>query len=214
MDAPHLLIGTPAYGGMVHIDYLNAISSFHRASLQFDLLTIGNESLITRGRNTILSAFHHDRRYSHLLFLDGDVHLPADGLIGMLGHGVDVIGAPVPMKGRDERGGRIFSFGPCVGEEGALYKVTRIATAALLLSRRAVDALVAEAEREGKVYRLKNPAATGRMPERHFDVFRVGSEAGEYVSEDYGVCDQLRRLGFSIFVDPVVMTRHQGMMAF
>ncbi len=202
------MIGTPAYGGMVHIDYLNSISSFHREGLDFDLVTLGNESLITRGRNTILSLFHRDPRYTHLLFLDGDVHLPAQGLRSMLARGVDVIGAPVPMKGVGAQGRRLFSFGECVGEEGLLFKVTRIATGALLLSRDAANALVDEAISHGRSYRVKGGV------DQQYDVFRVGAEGGAYVSEDYGVCDRLRGLGFAIFVDPAVMTRHQGVMAF
>ena len=75
-----VLIGTPAYGGMVHLDYLNSISEYYRSGIPFSISAIGNESLITRARNAILSRFHADTRYSHLLFLDADVHLPAAGL--------------------------------------------------------------------------------------------------------------------------------------
>jgi hypothetical protein len=52
------LIGTPAYSGLAHIDFVNSILGFQRAGLAFDLMCIGNESLITRARNKIISYFH------------------------------------------------------------------------------------------------------------------------------------------------------------
>jgi len=52
------MVGTPAYGGMVHIDYLQRLFEYTRAGIQFQLDTIGNESLITRARNAILATFH------------------------------------------------------------------------------------------------------------------------------------------------------------
>ncbi len=81
----NLLIGTPAYAGQVHVDYVSALLVFQRQAIPFTLMTIGNESLITRARNTIISAFHERREFTHLLFLDGDVHLPYEGLLRMLG---------------------------------------------------------------------------------------------------------------------------------
>lgn len=54
----NLLIGTPAYGGQVHVDYVNSLLVFQRQGIAFTLMTIGNESLITRARNTIISTFH------------------------------------------------------------------------------------------------------------------------------------------------------------
>ncbi len=48
----NVMIGTPAYGGMVHIDYLRCLFDYNRAGIRFQLDTIGNESLITRARAT------------------------------------------------------------------------------------------------------------------------------------------------------------------
>lgn len=208
-----VLIGTPAYGGMVHLDYLSAISEYYRSGIPFAISAIGNESLITRARNAILSRFHAETEYSHLLFLDADVHLPAAGLRRLLGHGVDVLGAAVALKGFNERGERIFNVGRCLGERGALHEVERIGTAAMLLSRAAVNVLVDEAKAEGAVY--SRPLSRGSaMPERHYDVFRVGVVNGDYLSEDFWVCHRLRANGFKVYFDPEIATRHQGITEF
>ena len=95
----NLLIGTPAYAGQVRVDYVSALLGFQRQAIPFTLMTVGNESLITRARNTITSAFHARREFTHLLFLDGDVYLPYEGVVRMLAHGRDVIAAPVGGRG-------------------------------------------------------------------------------------------------------------------
>ena len=50
---PCVLIGTPAYGGMVHTDYVDSLLQYATAHVPFAVMTIGNESLITRARNAI-----------------------------------------------------------------------------------------------------------------------------------------------------------------
>ena len=208
-----ILIGTPAYGGMVHTDLVNALLHYRQLQLNFALMTIGNESLITRARNTILSEFHARPEFSHLLFLDADVQLPADGLKRMLASGCDVIGAAVALKGRNPDGTRRFNIGRLLGEAGPFHQVERIGTAALLLSRRAVSALVADAQRDGRVF-SRGLGVQGdelRAP-LQYDVFRVGVVDDEYLSEDYWVCRELRRLGFPIHLDPTIVTRHSGTM--
>jgi hypothetical protein len=211
--APRLLIGTPAYGGMMHSDYVSALLMYQRAGIDFALMNIGNESLITRARNTIVSEFHAREEFSHLLFLDADVLLPPAGLRRLLDAGRDVIGAAVALKGRNAAGGRIFNIGSLRGEDGALYEVERIGTAALLLSRAAVAALVDAAQREGRVYsRGFHLRGTELKAGVQYDIFRTGVVGDEYLSEDYWVCRELRRLGFPVYFDPTIVTRHSGMM--
>jgi hypothetical protein len=134
-------------------------------------------------------------------------------LARLLAHEVDVIGAAVPLKGYNERGERIFNVGQCLGERGPLHEVERIGTAALMLSRRAVNALIEEAKQAGDFYQrlLSRGAPVARV---HYDVFKVGVVGGDYLSEDYWVCHRLRALGFRVYVDPEIPTRHQGVTEF
>jgi hypothetical protein len=211
--APNVLIGTPAYGGMVHSDFASALLRYQQTQIAFSLMTIGNESLITRARNTILSEFHARTDFSHLLFLDADVLLPAPGFRRMLDSGRDVVGAAVALKGRNAEGGRIFNVGLLFGEDGPFYEVERIGTAALLLSRKAVDALVDQARSDGRIYsRGFHVRGEALQASVHYDVFRTGVVDDEYLSEDFWICRQLRLLGFKIHLDPTIVTRHSGMM--
>jgi len=212
--APYLMIGTPAYAGMVHIDYVASISDFHRSGIHFSSMMIGNESLITRARNSILARFYESKTHTHLFFLDGDVAISALNIKRLMAYGEDVIAASVPLKGLNEHGERIFNIGNALGEKGALVEVSRVGTAALMLSKRAVNALVDDARKFERVYQRPTYARGSPLPETHFDVFRVGVVHGDYLSEDFFACYQLRQLGFKIYIDPQVVTRHQGVTEF
>lgn len=210
---PHVMIATPAYGGMVHTDYVQTLLRLRNAGLQFSLLTLGNESLVTRARNSLISQFHYRTDCTHLLFLDADVGLPPEGLAAMLVADRDVIGAPVALKGRNARGDRIFNVGPLLGEDGALWLTTHIGTAAFMLSRRAVAALVEDAKTDGRTYHRSVNFDGEPGPPVHYDIFQVGVEDGVYLSEDYWVCHRLRKLGFDIHVLPEIPTRHHGVVS-
>ena len=61
----HLFIATPWYGGQVTEPYLRSmvrlILLMNRFGVKFILSTLANESLITRGRNTLVSFFMENR---------------------------------------------------------------------------------------------------------------------------------------------------------
>ena len=201
---PNIFIGTPAYGGMVHIDYLNSILDFHKEKLPITVMNIGNESLITRGRNTVISYFHAMKQFSHLLFLDADVGLSAAGLKTLLSHDKDVIGAVCRLKG--ENATNVYG----VHGSGNLVVVDKVGTAVFMLSRKAVDCLIQNATPYSR-----NPMSRGRNDDiPMYDVFQCGVVDGQYLSEDYFVCNTLQKNGFDVYVDTSVSTRHNGSYVF
>ena len=62
----HLFIATPCYGGQVTEPYLRSmvrlILLMNRFGVKFTLSTLANESLITRGRNTLVSFIYGKQR--------------------------------------------------------------------------------------------------------------------------------------------------------
>lgn len=215
MPEANLLVGTPAYAGQVNVDYVHALLGFHRAGVRFSLMTVDKESLITRARNAIISQFYALPDFTHLLFLDGDVHLDGEAVTRLVGHGKDVIGAPVPLKGSDRQGRQLYNTGRVLGREGNLVVTDRIGTAVLMLSRAAVTALVDDARSDGRVYATSpDHVNSNEACVEQFDVFQVGVVDGEYLSEDYWTCCRLAALGFDIFVDPSIRVRHHGSATF
>jgi len=212
----NILIGTPAYNSMVHTDYLHSLLEFREANIPFSIMTIGNESLITRGRNSIISYFAHTMNFTHLLFLDADIGLSAEGLIKLISHEKDVIGAPVALKGKDAQGNSVYNVGEPLKQEGDLITTNRLGTAVFMLSRNAVNSLTEEAKNSEDVY-YPNPLSRGtNLPDsmKMYDIFRTGVYEKEYLSEDFYVCVTLMNLGYEIFIDQTVQTKHNGMYLF
>ena len=60
---------------------LVALAAVNKIEIQFG--TIGNESLITRARNTLVQLFM-DGDYTHLLFIDADLAFDPKAVLRML----------------------------------------------------------------------------------------------------------------------------------
>ena len=97
-----VFIGTPCYGNMLTADYfksclqLTALASQKKVELQFG--TIGNESLVTRARNTLVQLFMDEEKYTHLLFIDADLSFDPQSVFRMLDLDEDVVTGVYPRK--------------------------------------------------------------------------------------------------------------------
>lgn len=212
----NLFIGTPCYNSQLHSDYLHSIMSYYEYKIPFTIMTLGNESLITRGRNQIISYFYNTTNFTHLLFLDADIYFHAEDLLKLLYHQKDVIGAPVALKGRNAITGQpVYNVGRNLGGENDLVRTDKIGTAVFMLSRKAVNALIEKAKEDNDVY-YPNPHTRGDADPnvKLYDVFKTGVFNNDYLSEDYYVCKTLMELGFDVFVDIKAHTKHNGMFVF
>ena len=97
-----IFIGTPCYGNMLTADYfksclqLTALAAQKKIELQFG--TIGNESLVTRARNTLVQLFMDNEEYTHLLFIDADLAFNSESVFRMLDLDEDVVTGVYPRK--------------------------------------------------------------------------------------------------------------------
>ena len=206
-DRASLMVATPASGGLVHVDHVAMLLGLARAGVDFSHVTASGERDLSCARNALVAAFHARSGPTHLLFLDADVGLAATDVIRMLGHGRDVVAAPVPLDVQDPDGDPRFDVGGTVGEDGSLTLHERAGASVLLLTRRAVDALVDDAKARGRVYESATAIDGDPGSRIDYDVFHAGAADGEYVSGDARVCEALRRLGHAIHVDPAIVVR-------
>ena len=96
-----LFIATPMYGGVNHGLYMKASLDLQAQCFQYGIENrfsfLFNESLITRARNYLVDEFLRSG-YTHLLFIDSDIHFEPQDILAMLALDKDVIGAPYPKK--------------------------------------------------------------------------------------------------------------------
>jgi hypothetical protein len=96
-----LFIATPMYGGMAHGLYVKSCLDLQTTMTRYGIETkfsfLFNESLITRARNYLVDEFLRTD-YTHLLFIDSDIHYSPQDIIALLALDKDVIGGPYPKK--------------------------------------------------------------------------------------------------------------------
>ena len=96
-----VFIATPMYGGMAHGMYIKSCLDLQTTLGKYGIETkfsfLFNESLITRARNYLVDEFLRSG-YTHLLFIDSDVHYNPEDVVALLALDKDVIGGPYPKK--------------------------------------------------------------------------------------------------------------------
>ena len=96
-----LFIATPMYGGMAHGLYIKSALDLQMTMNKYGIETkfsfLFNESLITRARNYLVDEFLRSE-YTHMMFIDSDIHYSPQDVIALMALDKDVIGGPYPKK--------------------------------------------------------------------------------------------------------------------
>lgn len=97
-----IIFGTPCFGGLLHNGFFQSMldmsSAFTRLNIPFEVITIGNESLIQRARNGIVAKFISDPQATHLMFIDADITFNWVSIIKLLLSGKELCGGCYPKK--------------------------------------------------------------------------------------------------------------------
>lgn len=192
-------------------------------------VSVGNESLITRARNTLAHIFLKSDADA-LLFIDSDHGFSIDDVIKMIESGKDVIGAVYPMKSINWDNVRRAALAGVSAEELHLYsgnfavnfleenqtfkgnepfKVRDVGTGMLYISRKAFK----ELESVCKKYKNNSPSADVQMGEEiieYFPTLITDEPESVLLSEDYAFCHLWRSLGNDVYAAPWVRITHSG----
>jgi hypothetical protein len=190
-------------------------------------VSMTNESLITRARNTLAHEFLKSDADA-LLFIDSDHGFNSDDIVKMVNSGKDVIGAIYPMKsinwdnvrkaalaGRENLEAYSGSFAiNFLNEEQQFkgdepFKVRDIGTGMLFIHRRAFE----QVKPLVKVY--KNNAISASMPfgepvHEFFPTMITEEPESILLSEDYAFCHLYRETGGTVYAAPWVRITHAG----
>ena len=204
----------PCYGGMMtestFTSFIKWASTARQLGINWTVETLSNESLISRGRNTLTAKFLSNKESTHLMFIDSDIGWEAWHLLVLLNRDVDVIGGLYPMKSMPVKW--------CVnGFEGAetgpdhLQEVTKTGTGFLLIKREVFEKLNAHPAVKPFVNDIGLPAELNPYMKTYFD---TAVREGRYYSEDWTFCENWRDLGGKVWVDKRVLLKHTGTYVF
>ncbi len=227
-----ILVATPVAGGVVTHDYLHGVAAFQTrcAELGWSVAHVTQpDGLVTRSRNSFASIVVRDPSFTHLLMLDADVVVPAIGLERLVRSGHDLVGCSVPLRNfnwdraKDLSAGRadipveqlrllateyaVWFAGETAVPVDDFITVNAIGSAAMVISR---DALVKISESDLVQYATNGLLAADMREDgwTFFDPF-VDNQ-GNYLSEDYALCQRWRSLGGQVWADIRTTTRHIG----
>lgn len=98
----HLFIATPCYGGQILEPYFRSMMKLvllcAQYNIRYTISTLANESLITRGRNTLVSFFMENKDATHLFFIDADIEFNPEDVLRMLAYDKPITVGAYPKK--------------------------------------------------------------------------------------------------------------------
>ena len=98
----HIFIATPCYGGQLGEPYFRSMMRlailFNKYNIQYTVSTLANESLVTRGRNTLTSFFMENQSATHLFFIDADIEFNPEDILRMVAYDKPIVVGAYPKK--------------------------------------------------------------------------------------------------------------------
>jgi hypothetical protein len=239
----NILIGTPCYGGSLTSTYLQCLLELQKVCDQrgigIELMTLAGESLIPRGRNTIVASFLDRPEFTHLFFIDADTGFTVTQVLRMIEFDREVVCGVCPLKTIDwDRVRANAAAGVGNLEASSLRYVlsardplatsiqlksingfakTDYGGSGFMLIKRTVFDRMRSAYPQTK-YEHSHFVTVGRKPSSDnlyafFDC-EVDPETKVYLSEDYLFCRRWTEIGGEIWVDLTSKLDHIGNYTF
>ena len=239
-----VMIATPCYGGQLTEAYLhgilNTISVANKHKFQVHLNTMGNESLITRARNTLVTQFldldkKEPDRFTHLMFIDSDIGFNGEAVWKLLNSGHDVACGIYPRKSVDWDSVKSFAekgqldnleqkalgynlnlSNPLnIRVENGFAEVLDAATGFMCIKKEVFYKMI-EAYPNLKYTSdqiINNDRFSSDNCYALFDCI-IDEKSNRYLSEDYAFCRLWQKIGGKIYADVQSPLTHYGTYAF
>ena len=237
-----VMVATPCYGGQLTEGYLHgilsAISSANKHNFQMHLNTMGNESLITRARNTLVTQFlDFDKKdpdkFTHLMFIDSDIGFNGEHIFRLLESDFDIACGVYPRKSVDwkevEKNAKEGDFKHLEQKalgynlnfanpknlkmQNGFVEVLDAATGFMCIKKEVIQQMF-DAHPE---YKYVNDINVDQKFEPFmyalFDTM-IDPESRRYLSEDYMFCRTWQNMGGTVYLDPRTALNHVGHYTF
>ena len=236
MTDTNIFIATPCYGGMVTSRYMHStvglLNLGRDLGFRVSLNLLGNESLITRARNQLVSRFLDDPTATHLLFIDADIGFDPRQAARMLAFEENVVAGMYPLKMLDWTSGAPRAVGgeavetaplryvgaPCEGAEAeardGFVTGTYAGTGFMMIRREALLQMAAAYPhlrfRMTHAGSMQTGLPTFSPNQYAFFDCMIEPETGVYLSEDYTFCRLWRAVGGKVWLDTKGALTHIG----
>jgi hypothetical protein len=241
----NVYVATPSYGAVVTTDYVLGLLDLYDVSARygFGLRTHFNsfDSLVTRARNTMVAEFLADSRFTHLMWIDGDIGFKGADVVRLLKANRPVVAGVYPLKSDGwPRAGlpqaltagttkadfeALFATYPAVAQTDKLnpdadgfLDVLYAPTGFMLIQREVFLALMRHFPELQCRTRMKDREDddTGVLGTLHYAFFdtMIDPQTRTYLSEDFAFCQRIASIGITPAVDTRSNFTHQGVAVF
>lgn len=209
-------IALPCYGGQLtepfFVSILKTISTFNKLGLGLCVDTLTNESLITRGRNSLVAKMiESDVKPTHLMFIDVDIAFDDTSIIKLLLADKDIVGGLYPKKGLPIN--YVVNGIENAEREGKLLQVTHIGTGFMCIKRSVIEKMF----KKYKKLKYTTNIGLGTQYDKYtyalFDTC-IDEETNDYLSEDYTFCKRWINMGGKIWAETSIILDHYGSYKF
>ena len=228
----NIFVGTPCYGSWLSEDYFHSILDLQNLcrekEIALNIQTLGQESLITRARNTLVANFLDSEHATHLLFIDADIGFEAKSILRFLEFDEEVVCSPYPMKlinwdgipelikeGKDYKylsHPYVLNFTDKdnINVKNGFAEVLDAATGFMLIKRSCLEKMIKEYQ---DLYYITDQIVNGKEFDSKntylfFDTMK--DEDGRYLSEDYAFSRRWQKIGGKIWADLGSTLTHFG----
>jgi hypothetical protein len=240
----NVYVATPSYGGVVTTSYVHGLLDLYDTAdrYEFGLRINFNsfDSLITRARNTMVAEYLADERFTHLMWIDGDIGFKGSDVVRLLLADRPVVAGVYPLKtdgwpaeGLPEAlpaGTTKADFQECFAcypanafsgvlepDENGFLDVIDAPTGFMLIKREVFLKLASSFPelhyRAGLIDRPDHDS--GKIAELHYAFFDTMIDSqGTYLSEDYAFCRRIAAIGITPAIDTRSNLTHQGSAVF
>ena len=234
---PHLMVGTPCFGGNATHVYITSIIKLQKLCLMrgvgFELQLLSGDALVTRARNTIVTQFLDHGQATHLIFIDADIGFDPQAIFDMIDFDKDIVGGIYPAKtvnwdlvGKnaienhpDPRSASmtyVVSFGEAklLETQGHFARGEYLGNGFMMIKRRVFE-VMKEKYPQLRYDRINTtPDPQRGSPNRYAFFECVIDEEGYYLPEDYTFCKRWTDTGGEIWVDIASKLTHHGPYSF
>ena len=242
-----LFIATPCYNCTLTEGYFHSMLrlqlELQKHGIFYKIRTVGNESLITRARNSLVAEFLGDDRFTHLLFIDADLKFDTSLVFRMLSIDEDVVAGCYTKKGinwkkipefciKYERFPTIHEMpfltamwninlqvnkseeGNSIETMNGFMSVKDAPTGFMMLKREALEEM---SKHYPEKYVCDSHVYINEKSKDNFFTFfdtMIDPDSKRYLSEDYAFCRKWQKIGGKVWMDYTTPFIHYGTYGF
>lgn len=210
-----VLIAMPCYGGMVSDKtakgLFNLGKDLRTSGIDHGLLTISNESLVTKARSRIANFFMNNTEYEKILFIDADVGFISEDAIKLILEDKDIVCGAYPMKGIPLQYNYNISSPPVA--ENSLVQIENIGFGFCCIRRKVFQDIQDFYAEELKYYPAINNSSyppTEKEYHNSYHYFLELKKDMKFLPEDFSFFERASNVGYKSWLNTNIRLSHVG----